>query len=60
MKLKKKKIEDRSVSIDDGKYTPDPESMIQVFDLTRVYQMGEVEVRALDGVNMKMKENLYR
>ena len=59
MKLKKKKIEDRSVSIDDGKYTPDPESMIQVFDLTRVYQMGEVEVRALDGVNMKIKEGEF-
>ena len=59
MKLKKKKIEDRSVSIDDGKYTPDPESMIQVFDLTRVYQMGEVEVRALDGVNMKINEGEF-
>lgn len=59
MKLKKKKIQDRSVSIDDEKYTPDPESIIHVFDLTRVYQMGEVEVRALDGVNMKINEGEF-
>lgn len=59
MKFKKKKIQDRSVSIDDEKYTPDPESIIHVFDLTRVYQMGEVEVRALDGVNMKINEGEF-
>jgi len=59
MKLKKKKIQDRSVSIDDEKYTPDPESIIHVFDLTRVYQMGDVEVRALDGVNMKINEGEF-
>ena len=36
MKLKKRNIEESKVSKDDGKYTPDPDSMIQVFDLKRV------------------------
>lgn len=56
MKAKKKKIEERKVIRGEGNYTPDPESMIHVFDLKKVYQMGEVEVRALDGVNMKIKK----
>ena len=59
MKSKKKKIEDRNVIKDDANYTPDPNSMIHVFDLKRVYQMGEVEVRALDGVNMKINEGEF-
>jgi len=59
MKLKKKNIEDRNVSRDDGKYTPDPDSMIHVFDLSRFYQMGDVQVHALDGVNMKIKKGEF-
>ena len=59
MKSKKKKIEDRNVIKDDANYTPDTNSMIHVFDLKRVYQMGEVEVRALDGVNMKINEGEF-
>ncbi|MFX0186395.1 MAG: ABC transporter ATP-binding protein [Candidatus Hodarchaeota archaeon] len=33
--------------------------MIQVFDLTKVYHMGEVEVRALDGISMKIKKGEF-
>ncbi|MFX1392948.1 MAG: ABC transporter ATP-binding protein [Promethearchaeota archaeon] len=59
MKLKKRKTEKESIVKDDGKYTPDAEAMIQVFDLTKVYQMGEVEVRALDGINLKVKKGEF-
>ena len=59
MRSKKKKIEERNVIADERKYSPDPDSMIHVFDLKRVYQMGEVEVRALDGVNMKIKKGEF-
>ncbi len=59
MKVKKHKTESRKIRKDDGKYTPDSDSMIHVFDLKRVYQMGEVEVHALDGVNMKIKEGEF-
>jgi putative ABC transport system ATP-binding protein len=59
MKVKKQKTESRKINKDDGKYTPDSDSMIHVFDLKRVYHMGEVEVRALDGVNMKIKEGEF-
>ena len=59
MKLRKKKIENENIVKDDGKYTPNPESMIQVFDLTKVYHMGEVEVRAIDGISMKIKKGEF-
>ena len=58
-KLKKKKKEERDVINDDGKYTPDPDSMIQIFDLKKVYHMGEFEVHALDGINMKIKKGEF-
>ncbi|MFW9899338.1 MAG: ABC transporter ATP-binding protein [Candidatus Thorarchaeota archaeon] len=59
MKLKKKKIENEKIVEDDGKYTPNPDSMIQVFDLSKVYHMGEVEVRAIDGISMKIKKGEF-
>lgn len=33
--------------------------VIQITDLKRHYQMGETEVRALDGVSLEVKENEY-
>ncbi len=33
--------------------------VIQVSDLTKLYQMGNQEVRALDGVNFEVQENEY-
>ncbi|MEX2435650.1 MAG: ABC transporter ATP-binding protein, partial [Balneolaceae bacterium] len=33
--------------------------IIQIQDLTRVYQMGKTEVRALDGVSFEVEENEY-
>lgn len=35
------------------------ESIIQISDLTKVYQMGSQEVRALDGVSFDVQENEY-
>jgi putative ABC transport system ATP-binding protein len=61
MKIRKKRVEEVIINNndDDGKYTPDPDSMIQVFELSKIYQMGEVEVRALDGINMKIKKGEF-
>ena len=33
--------------------------IIQVSELTKIYQMGSQEVRALDGVNFEVDENEY-
>ncbi len=33
--------------------------LIEIDDLTKVYQMGEVEVRALDGVDLRIAEGEY-
>ena len=59
MNFKKKKIEEGIIVKDDGKYKPDAGAMIQVFDLTKVYQMGEVEVRALDGISLKVNKEEF-
>lgn len=54
MKSKKSKKERETVVKDHGNYNPAPDSMIHVFGLTKVYHMGEVEVRALDGITMQV------
>lgn len=59
MKSKKKKTEKEIIVKEDGKYTPDDDAMIQVFDLTKVYHMGEVEVHALDGISMKVRKGEF-
>ena len=59
MKSKKRKSESLDVRKGESKYTPDPGSMIQVFDLTKVYHMGEFEVHALAGVNMKIEKGEF-
>ena len=59
MKSKKRKKENEFVVKDDGKYIPAPGSMIHVFDLTKVYHMGEVEVHALDGITMKVDKGEF-
>lgn len=38
---------------------PKGEAVIQISDLTRVYQMGDTEVRALAGVSLEVKRNEY-
>ena len=59
MKSKKRKAEKEIMVKEEGKYTPDNDSMIQVFDLTKVYHMGEVEVHALDGISMKVRKGEF-
>lgn len=54
MKSKKRKIEEKNIVKDDGKYVPESGSMIHVFDLTKTYHMGDVEVHAVDGITMKV------
>ena len=54
MKSKKRKIEEKNIVKDDGKYVPESGSMIHVFDLTKTYHMGDVEVHAVDGITMKI------
>jgi len=54
MRLKKREKDSSFVNNDDGQYKPDPNSMIHVFDLKKIYKMGDVEVRALDGITMKV------
>ena len=34
-------------------------AVIQTQDLTKIYQLGDVEVRALDGVSLRVDESLY-
>lgn len=53
MKSKKKRKFEQKVE-DNKKYPLDSNAIIHVFDLTRIYNLGEVEVRALDGLNMKV------
>lgn len=56
----KKKVINKEISVKNvGKYTPDAEAMIQVFDLTKVYQMGEVKVHALDGISLKVNKGEF-
>ena len=38
---------------------PKGEAVIQISNLTRVYQMGDTEVRALAGVSLEVKRNEY-
>ncbi len=38
---------------------PDSKDLIQLRDITRVYRMGEHEVRALAGVSLEVKHNEY-
>ena len=38
---------------------PERDAVIQIENLTRVYQMGETEVRALAGVSLEVKRNEY-
>jgi len=59
MKSKKRKKDDKIVIKDDGKYIPASGSMIHVFDLTKVYHMGEIEVRAIDGITMKVDKGEF-
>lgn len=59
MKSKKRKKRDEIVVMDDGKYIPASGSMIHVFDLTKVYQMGEVEIRAINGITMKVDKGEF-
>ncbi len=54
---KKQKIEQRIE--DNTKYPLDSNSMIQTFGLTKKYQMGEVEVRALDGLDMNVEKGEF-
>ncbi|MFX0070620.1 MAG: ABC transporter ATP-binding protein [Candidatus Hermodarchaeota archaeon] len=60
--LKKKKRDEKKLIINndnDGKYTPDPKAMIQAFELTKMYQMGEVQVHALAGIDMKIEKGEF-
>ena len=59
MKSKKRKSESKDIRKGESKYTPDPGSMIQVFDLTKVYHMGDVEVHALGGISMKIEKGEF-
>jgi len=59
MKMKQKKAEREEKKGGNGKYKPDKDSMIHVFDLKKIYQMGEVKVHALDGVNMKINKGEF-
>ena len=59
MKTKKRKKGIEKVVKDDGKYIPAPGSMIHVFDLSKVYHMGDVEVRAIDGITMKINKGEF-
>lgn len=59
MKSKKRKSESKDSRKGVSKYTPDPGSMIQVFDLTKVYHMGEFEVHALAGLSMKIEKGEF-
>lgn len=59
MKSKKRKTGKEIIGKEEGKYTPDDDAMIQVFDLTKVYHMGEVEVHALDGISMKVRKGEF-
>ena len=41
-------------------YNADPNAMIQTFDLTKAYNMGErIEIRALDGINIDIKKGEF-
>jgi len=40
-------------------FMPDSKDLIQLRDITRVYRMGEHEVRALAGVSLEVKHNEY-
>ncbi len=59
MKSKKRKTGKKIISEEEGKYTPDDDAMIQVFELTKVYHMGEVEVHALDGISLKVRKGEF-
>ncbi len=59
MKSKKRKTGKKIIGEEEGKYTPDDDAMIQVFDLTKVYHMGEVKVHALDGISLKVRKGEF-
>jgi putative ABC transport system ATP-binding protein len=59
MKMKQKKAERKIKKGGNGKYKADKDSMIHVFDLKKIYQMGEVKVHALDGVNMRINKGEF-
>jgi len=59
MRLKKRDFKEKEARKDDENYVPDKDSMIQVFNLTKTYHMGEIEVHALAGVNMKIKKGEF-
>jgi putative ABC transport system ATP-binding protein len=58
MKSKKKRKLEQKFE-DNKKYPLDSNAIIHVFDLTRFYNLGEVEVRALDGLNMKVMKGEF-
>jgi len=63
MKSKKKRELEKSkilkILADKNDYQLDPNAMINVFDITKVYDLGEVEVRALDGLSMKVQKGEF-
>jgi len=63
MKSKKKRELEKAkilkILADKNDYQLDPNAMINVFDITKVYDLGEVEVRALDGLSMKVQKGEF-
>lgn len=58
MKSKKKRKLEQKIE-DNKKYPLDSNAVIHVFDLTKIYNLGEVEVRALNGLNMKVMKGEF-
>ncbi len=59
MRLKKKKEKVKRIVDDGTKYKLEPNKMIEIFDLSKIYHMGEVEVRALSGLSMKIDKGEF-
>lgn len=57
--MKRKEREAKEKVSSNGKYEPDKDSMIHIFDLKKIYEMGEIKVHALDGVNMKVNRGEF-
>lgn len=58
MKLKERKKLEHLIG-DLKQYPSDPNAVIHVFDLVKTYNLGEVEVHALAGLNMKVEKGEF-